>query len=768
MLFVVGAVLSLIATVGRWRFESGLRDVQLTVDYEDTRALADAYQIPHLTLLKELRDRGVRSVGVYNTTLTNLVGTGRLTLISRDEAELVFPKIDWARIPVGYRYLVMAPPQNGVLFEQVKQHLIEQQQPTLKVRPIPLPLRSLAGSAQNGREGLLIASSQLLRGEAQLGFDPVALKTVRDAGLIPTARVSNALNLNTQRLTRLMDECKSSGAHVVIFSEDEVLGYDTLQPLVAQMMHDRGLLFGNIEFSKQRGWEEFAKRTQGDVVRVHSVAAEEAVKAKVPLLVDRYARAVKERNVRVVYIRLIRQFKGELDPETKQPLPNRSALDQNLEFVSQIKNSIEEAPFPSLRMGEAVGFGDYPAQQGLHLLTQFGAALGALGAAWLLLNLFFDLSVGTKTFLLILGLVVMAGLSRSDNMGTKMIGLLAGSTVVPVAILWGGLPALWEKIDDEVFPDGYGNRDVHVPFKTAFWKGTQVLMTTCAITLVGVLFLISAFNHWKYLSHTDEFLHAKTTLLMPPFLMALAFAGRVFPARVIREGPHGATLARTQAWKRLMNVLAQPFTFRIVLVAIVLAMVGNLFIARTGNDSGMDISQLEWNFRALMEKIFLTRPRTKEMFFGMPAMIFAAYFALRKQPLPALGAAVAASVGIADALDTFCHFWTPLFYSLLRTVHGIWIGALLGGAALWVWMLVERRLFGRMKPLVLAPRVKAPVASNASTAAMAEASRTWNAVPSKGTPNAPTNGTTHHEDEPSVFGTASTRASTEAPPDARR
>ena len=790
MLFVVGFVLSLAAVAQRWRFEGSLRDVQLTVDYEDTRSISDAYQIPHLQLLRKLRAVGISSVGVYNTTLSNLVGNGRLTVTSRDEAEVLFPGVNWAQYPPAYRFLVTAPPQNEALLQQVKTHLEGQDQPSLPVRAVALPANpasaTLPGTSvaprSEDRPGLLISSSQQLRGDAQVGFDPAAIAVVKAAEMVPTARVSNALNLNAQRLEKLLDECQAIGARVVIFSEDEVLGYDTLQPLATEMMRKRELLFGNIEFTKQRGWPEFAERMEGQVVRVHSVGPDEAAKVKSHLLVDRYVRAVKERDVRVAYIRLVRQFKGEIDPLSRAPIANMDAIDQNLAFVASVAREIKGAPFPS-RMnmapvksafteGNAV---PYPGGRGLRYATLLGAGLGALGAAWLLLNLFFDLSVGTKTFLLLLGLILVAGLASSNGAGAKLIGLLAGISVAPVAMLWGGLPRLWERIDEEKFADAYGAGDVHVPWSVAFGQGVRVLLATSAIVLAGAMFVVSAFNHWKYLSHTDEFLGEKATLLFPPLLIAIAFGGRVFPERVMQNADgtanaHGATQARAQAMRRLSDVMSQPFTFRVVATALALAFAGSLFLARTGNDSGMEISQLEWNFRSLMEQIFLTRPRTKEMFFGMPAMILGAYFALRKQPLLALGAAVAASVGIADALNTFCHFWTPLFYSVLRTVHAIWIGALVGGVALWLWMRLERQLFGRMKPVTLTPRARPSQPVAPSVAPVADGARTWNPASVAGGPRTGANGVGNGEragEGTNGLGAASAREAGGAPGEER-
>ena len=113
----------------------------------------------------------------------------------------------------------------------------------------------------------------------------------------------------------------------------------------------------------------------------------------------------------------------------------------------------------------------------------------------------------------------------------------------------------------------------------------------------------------------------------------------------------------------------------------------------------MEISSLELKMRALLEQLFITRPRTKEIFLGHPAMIFAVYFAMRRQWLPAFAATIVATIGQADMLNTFCHLHTPLFYSALRSFHAVWMGSLIGGAALWMYhTLTVPRAFMPYKP----------------------------------------------------------------------
>src|SRR5690606_37497055 len=154
-----------------------------------------------------------------------------------------------------------------------------------------------------GQIGILIPYSKQLINDANMGFDPLQLKEVHDAGLTVTARLSNSLNLTLPRVKSILDDTQKAGAKVVIFAEDEVMGYSTLIKPVAIEMQKRGLLFGNIEFSKQLGWQGFSKLTNGELVRVHSVGPAESSKASTGTLVERYSLSIKERGMRVAYIR---------------------------------------------------------------------------------------------------------------------------------------------------------------------------------------------------------------------------------------------------------------------------------------------------------------------------------------------------------------------------------------------------------------------------------------------------------------------------------
>jgi hypothetical protein len=707
--FRLGWILIAIAVVNcifwagfRWHYENTLRVAQLTVDYDDINVLADAYQIPFPDFLQKLKANGISSVGLYNLSLSNLAANGRLTLLQRGEAMGLYPSLPWG----NYGALLVFDASDGPLFQQVLAHLKTQS-------PAAFPPHAVQLGKQRG---ILIPFSKQLINDANVGFDPLQLKQLRDAGLIVTARLSNPLNLTMTQVNSILDDTQKAGAKVVIFSADEVMGNSTLIKPVAVAMQKRGLLFGNIEFGKQLGWENFTKLTNGQLVRVHSVGADESAKATPGTLEERYSLAVKERDMRVAYIRLIRQEKGEL---TRLPdgtmVTKISALQQNLDFIHDIKTELETQPLPfawlrpGMEMGPAQAFGDYPmaqltsmtgsvaAAKALRYLGLFLAALGVVGATLLMLNLFFDLSARAEMKWLITGILLAIILLILDiasakahsgaevggalrllgmwpqRMGIKLMALEVGCLVPAIAILWGGLPRFWN--DSERTED-----TLHPPFKSTFARGVRVLLWTSLILAIGPLMIITLLNAWPFFSGADKFVLTKLTQLVPLILVALAFAGAIFPHRVMAES---SALARQRASAFWKNIMSSPLTVSLTLISLVILVGGLVWMARSGNDSGLTVSSFELHFRHLLERILVTRPRTKEFLLGFPAMLFAVWFATRKRWTGACFAVILATIGQADMMDSFMHLHTPIFYALTRSIYALIIGIIGGGIVLW-------------------------------------------------------------------------------------
>ena len=94
------------------------------------------------------------------------------------------------------------------------------------------------------------------------------------------------------------------------------------------------------------------------------------------------------------------------------------------------------------------------------------------------------------------------------------------------------------------------------------------------------------------------------------------------------------------------------------------------------------IPSFEKKLRILLELYLIARPRFKEFLIGHPFFILAACFGLDSEW--GFFFFIFGCIGQGDILDSFAHLHTPLYYTLLRTFHGIWIGAVLGGILLFI------------------------------------------------------------------------------------
>ena len=676
----IGVFNGLFWTLFRGYYENRQLSTQITLDYEDTASLADAYGVSQTQMLADFKARGATSLAIYDQTLGTLRDNARIAISPREVAERIYTGAALAGVPANYRYVITS--DDAALLDQIFARIREQS------LPADLPLR-----LQVGKQSLIavVASKQLFN-DASMGFDPQQVAFVKANGYIPTARVSNPLNLTPARLTQTMDDIENAGAKVVIFGDDEVLGYDTLTSAVAREMRARGLIFTNIEFTKQRGSRDFAMNTDGDLVRLHTVNGDEAARADPEVLVERFVRAARERDMRVLYVRLIRQQKGEpveVKPgDLKAPVKLQTTpYQQNLDFMERVEADLTRPPLPGgfLRpaptLGAAQPFGNYPTSyiaptlgatgaRAVLYLMRFLSGVGVVGLTLLALNLFYDWSARARRNWLVAGLVIVAGLSLSQGKGAQLIALEAGIMASVVAMLWGGLPLIW---------DGFRRPKNSGVWQTA-WFAFGILLGTTLLALALSLNIVALLNEWRYLSKADEFLGEKATQFLPLVIIPLAFLGELFPHRVIRDGAApGLALMKARA----SRVIARPFTVQIAVLSLVILAVGYLWMARFGNESGMEISTFELKMRAILERVFVTRPRTKEIFMGHPAFIVAIWFMLRDRKWLAWGVLVMATIGQSDVVNTMCHIHTPVFFDIWRSLAGIVIGGFVGAIALW-------------------------------------------------------------------------------------
>ena len=627
VLLLLGLPSALMLAFGRYELETANRHVELTLDYLEVQNLSVSSGTPVPELLTRFKGAGVSGVAISEDLLGDLASTGQATYTVRASA----------LGPLTVIYL-----SDAALWERVSKALSSR-----------LPDRYLAYDTE-----LLPAEFRLQKSRAfvvraapatlnliGLGPSPNSVKLVRDAGLDVVARLQNHPALTTKGIDAAISDMREDGITRLISAADEVLGYRGLIPYAAKKITGAGLVFGSIEFAKQRGDARMCKELGAQFIRVHSVPVAEMGTMSPGQIIERFARAVKERDIRLCYVRL---------PATSGENP----LHDNLVFVSAIRAEVEQSGY---RMGPAEPFGTRVRPLPMLILIALSVAAGGI----LLLQSLFDMSLPVRYGLLVIGFVLAAGLAAGAEIGRQIVALLS-ALIFPTLAITAVIGRYFSSEPNEKSP---------LPKTIAMFVGISL------ITLCGAVFIVGLLADRSYMVKVNQFMGIKAAHLLPIlFVILIMAAGLPILGKPFAE-------VRREMSENIRRVVNHPlFVWHAIAVVVGMGIIG-VALMRTGNDAGVGVSGIELKFRAILDRLLVVRPRTKEFLIGHPALFLGIALLLTRRrawglPLVALGV-----LGQVSLLNTFCHIHTPLAVSILRAVNGLIIGLLVGVAA---WLIFGR------------------------------------------------------------------------------
>jgi len=125
----------------------------------------------------------------------------------------------------------------------------------------------------------------------------------------------------------------------------------------------------------------------------------------------------------------------------------------------------------------------------------------------------------------------------------------------------------------------------------------------------------------------------------------------------------------------------------IIVVILGVAAALTLLILRSG-DNMIPVAKFELAARTWLEHTLYARPRTKEMLLAFPALALFLTANERQITLLEFPLGILAAVGSVSVVNTFCHIFTPVHISLIRTLLGAGIGLCLGFAGMAVFHLL--------------------------------------------------------------------------------
>ncbi|TDF93523.1 DUF5693 family protein [Paenibacillus piri] len=666
LLVVLGVLASLPIAYERFNTEDHTaRKVEFVFDYRDLLEISDFQSDPRAFVndqIKLLKKSGVHSMSVYEATLSELKLSRRIEVFTSHEAMAL------TQSPISpnenFTYILFA----GKEAQERLQPLIAATFTSVNVKTRPWSFKNQAGMIiEMGQEEAMLRT---------MDPDPITLDMLKSEGFQIVVRLSNRRPFDAVRIDALLAQFQQYGIKRFIIDGETVPGYvndkdwDNIDTM-AELMKKHNMGLANIELQKaqQKGFNRLSKMLGYNVVRLHSFTekdgekltenlTEEELRTRVQEVADRFVLAVKDRNIRIVFLNA-RAVKNVDKGKILHPL---AAIAESLKGPDGAIPRILDAGYTT---GIAEKF--QPMYPGWHKVAKGFVWLGAVALIALTISYF----VPEITLLLfILGMLGSAALYvYSPALFAQGLALGAGTCAPTLATMLAIRSA----------------RQRHrTKTGSSLLFAVLLLLRTALISAMGICFIVGFLNTITYMLVIEQFRGVSALHLVPIVLVVLYW--------LLFSEDSSYKEKRERAKKLLSSYISVLW----VLGAIVVGAAGYYYLSRTGNEG--QASAFERLFRSFLENTLGVRPRTKEFLIAHPLFLLGAYLCVKYRNAVLL--ILIGVIGQASIVDTFAHLHTPLHISFIRIVYGLSFGILIGIGYIIVWEIVARS-WRRWTPLLL-------------------------------------------------------------------
>ena len=672
----IGLFAALIIAGQRYVVESNNVQVDMAVDFRDIAELAAIEGAELDDVLKQVKDAGITSLAVYDSTLERLNRAGKVFAIDGSEIlsnyqsgtlsnDLWRQTIEFGYIEPNRVYVIGGDLES---YNDTKEALFQR-----------LGSERVRVFSVGGIEVIEVKGYYGELMKMPLGLPRDEMNKTRVAGFMILARPMNFHKCTAENIQFVFDRLKNYPISEVVFDGPEVLGASNFLDLTAEKFSQRNLTFGVIEhftqlqFYPQTGMYYLAQKIGEDhVARLYAIPKDEQPKLLLPAAVNRWSTTDRERNIR---INLLRPY--------GKPLPEMTLLETNLKYFREVHDVLERDGFT---FGKAGTFENYYPNIILRLLVIIGVvAAGVLYLSLVSRRLNRNPKFQLQLFAL---LAILAATPLVMGAGGKirlLAAFFSASLFPALAIIWqlDLLRVVQYKIRIQ-------NRVTRLKENLStfqiVWTSAFALLVTGLLSLTGAAYLSGSLSDVSYFLEFEIFRGIKLTFVLPMILVAVAFLQRFNIVDEVRKN--------VPAVQQIKELLDKSITVKVFLALMVVLGAFVVLIARSGHTSGMPVSGVEIKIRAMLEQMFYARPRSKEIFFGHPAFMLAfAAFLKRFPKMICFVLVMAATIGQGSMVETFAHMRTPILMSFMRGLDGLIPGAIIG-AVLIVFLQI---FFGRKR-----------------------------------------------------------------------
>lgn len=685
-------VVSIVVIAGRWQVESKNKTYDVVLDYIELEWMAEQSGHDVAWWLNEFKDMGVTKVGLTEENLMTLMEDSPLN-VSATMMDTVTLDANWREnYPEEFvreverrnfdRFDVIVEITNNSDFDAILflVQAVEERFPAGSYYCMGTPdnaayifLDGTAGDALYGDVGKFndtknkgfierteLQASKLMY--VSLGLMPEKVDLIQSAGMevIPRTLCYNQHN-DTQYAEAVVRGYEKYGIRpdYIIAGGEAVMGFDDGVDFATAYLKDNGVTIGLIENNTQRenimqsGVADAAAATDLNTVRVFTVwnylqyrygyygyeGAEEITNA--------LYRAVVERNIRVLYFKPVKQTDDHhvyiTDPEVYRGM--FETLDSRLEAhgITRGRASVmENYEVPSLALlalGLGAGIGGallpdtFLPMKRKWTLVLAGLAAVCVTGAWLVLPNTYRLLASFASA------VVFACLAAAFFL---MAAKRTGEALSPDAGLGKILP-----------------------------RTILILLGAVGISLAGAMMTAAPLSTTGFMLEMGIFRGVKAAQLLPLAFFCLLFVS--YYGLFEKDRKENRLNPRD-----IVTALKWDIPVWALLLLAVVGLAGYYYLARTGHETNVSVSDVELIFRNDLEYLLLARPRTKEFLVAFPAIMLAVYCAVRRLPFWTALFGLAGTIGLTSVCNTFMHIRTPLYLGFVRTGYSLLFGIVLG------------------------------------------------------------------------------------------
>jgi hypothetical protein len=633
-LVAVGLLCSVFISIRRIHSERAHRRIDIIVDYGDLRRLAAVDPGGVHAALKQMQDAGATGIAVYEDGFIEAVASGIIDYQQDMDGLLMRPGMQ------EYADMIRDPSITKLLVDELPGHYAAMLDayfgPETCART---PESPEAKTSAPSPSICFVRHSPRELEELSLGFD------IPETSLAVSLRPRHTpydTPASIQAKMQAWDKLQNKSP--VIFDGTAIAGFpNAMKPLLEAVAQRPGMRVGFLELVGQQGITTIANKFPEQVVQTHSITELEMVKIGRDAAMRRMIRAVRERRVQVLYLRLFVRDTG---------MPPDKALAYNVGYVRDVAEGVRTA-------GYTTGAAAPVKKMDVPWFIRAGAISGAFALVFLLAGSVFRVPWNPAVLVCAL---VFPGYALLASQGFGMLVLKVSALLV--ACLAPGLAVSALFLYPQRHYDGPG-RTMPLP------QNIKAFLIVCLLTSAAGFMAGSVISHRDFFVRIDMFSGVKLALVCPLLVVTYAWL------RVCRFS--------------IEEFLQSPLRYMEAVAGVAILAAAAIYLIRSGNDAAISpLGGQERNFREWLEAVFVVRPRTKEFLLGHPAMILLGLVPFHRKNYLFLVVLIAGTVGQASLFNTFCHVHTPLPLTLARVVLGVLLGTAVGAALRTVWIAAVR------------------------------------------------------------------------------